>query len=462
MFDGITIIGLGHLEQDQQPPQTQHLLETAPTLYLKAISSAQLGLDRSDARLIKPVFDSEDGLTDRYQSLAGQLIATAPVVFATPGDPLIDEAGTGIIQQTAAQAGVPVKLISGRPILTDMLTQLNITPTAGLQILDATLLCSYHYPPLEPHCPVLITGLYHPSLIKPVQRILGYLYPAQVTLTGLGDQGSIETTLDHLPPDVTAIFISAQTGNFGLTHFQEIIAHLRAPNGCPWDRKQTHQTLRPYLLDETYEVLAALDDDNPPELADELGDLLLQIALHAQIAAEAKTFHMNDVVTNICQKMIRRHPHVFGQVVVNDSDEVEVNWDAIKAREKAAKGQTNSTPSVMDNVTATLPALAQTLDISKKAVKLGFEWDDAAGVLAKLLEEAQELTQANDAAEIEAELGDFLFTAVNLARKLNVDAESALRACNIRFMRRFRRVEALARKQNLHLPEIDQSTWLKL
>ncbi|HHJ06604.1 MAG TPA: nucleoside triphosphate pyrophosphohydrolase, partial [Anaerolineae bacterium] len=199
-----------------------------------------------------------------------------------------------------------------------------------------------------------------------------------------------------------------------------------------------------------------------PHLAEELGDLLLQIALHTQIAAEAGSFKMADIIHHINAKMLRRHPHVFGNVSVANSDEVKANWAVIKAAEKAANSQPATPPSVLDGAPPTLPALAQTLNISQKAVDVGFEWQEIEGVLDKLVEEAREIATAATPAEVESELGDFLFTAVNLARKLKVDPETALRETNLRFTRRFKKMEALAREQNLVLTELTAPEWKAL
>lgn len=462
MHTGITIIGLGNCQGVHFSNKALPILQGASQVYLKSACPGFVAQQSAAVKWVSPTIQPIDGLSDGYQALAQELVAAVPVVYAVPGDPLIDEASTPIIQQVADQANIPLTIIAAEAILPATLRALGITPGLGLQLMDATLLCSYHHPPLEPHRPALITGLYHADLVEPLKRVLQTIYEPQTLLASFAGDRPLETTLDNLDDAPTCVFISPQANSPGLTRFQEIIAHLRAPNGCPWDREQTHHTLRPYLLEEAYEVLAALDAANPAELADELGDLLLQIVLHAQIATEAKTFQMTDIINNISRKMVRRHPHVFADTNVRNSAEVKVNWEAIKAQERAAKGETEAEPSVMDGIGLTLPALAQTLNISKKAVKMGFEWDDVQGVLRKLVEEAHEIAAATTPAEIEAEIGDFLFTAVNLARKMNVDAESALRACNARFRRRFRRLEMLAREQNLVLPEIDKQTWFKL
>jgi tetrapyrrole methylase family protein/MazG family protein len=263
--------------------------------------------------------------------------------------------------------------------------------------------------------------------------------------------------IDHL----TTLYLPPLAHASGLPAFQETVAYLRAPDGCPWDREQTHQSLRPYLLEESHEVLAALDAESPEALAEELGDLLLQIALHAQIATEAGEFQMADIIARIDAKIRRRHPHVFGNVVVNGVEEVLTNWEAIKQAERAAhadggaQGEKASAGSTLDGVPPSMPALARAQTISQKAIRVGFEWRNLEGVLEKLAEEAGEVAAARTPQEREAEVGDLLFIMVNLARWLDVDAESALRTTNERFIRRFRTMERLARERGQKLADLD-------
>ena len=233
----------------------------------------------------------------------------------------------------------------------------------------------------------------------------------------------------------------------------EIIARLRAPGGCPWDRAQTPQTLRPYLIEETYEVLDALDAEDWAELQEELGDVLLQVVLHAQLMAEAGRFDIADVVESIAEKMVRRHPHVFGDATAESPDEVSRNWARIKAAEKRAKAgaaaRDDAERSVLDGVPKSAPALIQAQRLGEKAAKVGFDWPSAAEVFDKVAEESRELLAEIDRADagnrqraMEHELGDLLFTLTSLARHLDLDAESALRKANARFGRRFRFMEA--------------------
>jgi MazG family protein len=224
----------------------------------------------------------------------------------------------------------------------------------------------------------------------------------------------------------------------------EIMARLRSPGGCPWDHKQTFDTIKSYLLEETYEVMEAIDRRNWPELMDELGDLLLQPVFFAQMASEEGLFDIADSLRAINQKLVRRHPHVFGDATANTAEEVKLRWDEIKRQERAEKGAEKPAESVLDGVPRSIPALVEALKISKKAAGVGFEWPDIGGVLDKLQEESRELAEARqtqDQASIEYEVGDLLFTLTNLARFLRVDPEQALRKTNARFRDRFRHIE---------------------
>ena len=221
----------------------------------------------------------------------------------------------------------------------------------------------------------------------------------------------------------------------------DIIAWLRSPDGCPWDRKQTHASLREYILEESYETLAALDEGKTDKLCEELGDLLLQIVLQAQIAREAGEFELADVLTAINKKLIYRHPHVFGEIKVGSAEEVVHNWQELKKAERPAE------VSLLDSVPKQMPALAYSQKIQQRVAEAGFDWKDIQGVIDKVLEEIQEFRQADSAKEKSNEFGDLLFTLVNFARRQGIDSETALREANQRFFQRFTYMEKLCRER---------------
>jgi tetrapyrrole methylase family protein/MazG family protein len=256
--------------------------------------------------------------------------------------------------------------------------------------------------------------------------------------------------------------------------FQKLVAvmsRLRAPKGCPWDSEQTHATLRTYLIEEAYEVLDAMESTDDAKFAEELGDLLLQVLFHAQIAQEEDRFSISDVVREIYEKMIRRHPHVFGTARAKTAADVLRNWEQIKKEERKTKNgeETEQLPeskeleqSLLDGVPRTLPALVEALQLTRKAARIGFDWHNVDGIFAKLQEETQELhhalaTSPANSAHLEGEVGDILFVAVNLARFLNIDPEIALKKTSTKFSRRFRMMEHAAREQGTTLAKVPRA-----
>lgn len=229
---------------------------------------------------------------------------------------------------------------------------------------------------------------------------------------------------------------------------RDIIARLRGPDGCPWDRQQSHASLRVSMLEECYEVLAALDSGDAAELCEELGDLIMQIVFHAQIAAEAGDFELADVLQQINTKLVKRHPHIFGVASVKDAGEVAHNWEIIK-RDERQEGA-----SMLDSVPVNLPALAFSQSVQRRVAEAGFDWEDIDGVIEKLVEEVAEFKQSASDEDRAREYGDLLFTLVNFARRLGIDSEAALREANQRFCRRFTYMEEICRQRGLNFADL--------
>jgi tetrapyrrole methylase family protein/MazG family protein len=244
--------------------------------------------------------------------------------------------------------------------------------------------------------------------------------------------------MSEIKPSVS----SAEAGEL-FARFVELIARLRAPGGCPWDREQTHETVKPMTIEEAYEVAHAIDENDDDELMGELGDLLLQVVFHANIAEERKAFALKQIIEQVSEKMIRRHPHVFADDDASTSGEVLRSWEAIKAEERKEKGKDDD--SMLESVHKGLPAVMEAFQVTTKVSRVGFDWPDADGALVKLDEEVLELREAvrekTDQKAIAEEVGDLLFVAVNVARLTGVDPESALKAANRKFRRRFRHIE---------------------
>jgi tetrapyrrole methylase family protein/MazG family protein len=286
------------------------------------------------------------------------------------------------------------------------------------------------------------------------------VYPLSHVLRCMDDAG----TVDEIPlSDLTErfspiIYVAPLAVGASFEAFYEVVAHLRAPDGCPWDREQTHLTLRKHLLEESYETLSAMDEEDPAKMREEFGDLLLQIVLNAQIAGEAHTFTMTEVLQSIYAKIIRRHPHVFGDVKLDGVGQVLANWEKLKAAERKAEG--SSEKGILDGLPAALPALNQAQEFQERAARVGFDWPEVADVLDKIREEIEEVKTASNPQHLTEELGDLFFVLVNLARWKNVNAEDALREANLKFKRRFKHIEKRVREmgktmQEMSLAEMD-------
>jgi tetrapyrrole methylase family protein/MazG family protein len=375
--------------------------------------------------------------------------------------------GESSVQQILARAreeGQSVRLVEGLSFVEPVLSALSLDALDGLQLADATDLAAAHHPALDPDRPALIGQLYSQRLASELKLTLMNGYPDGHPLTLVRAAGTSHAAVstvslfeldrgqqvDHL----TTVYVPSLSSVGGLPTLQDTVARLRAPDGCPWDREQTHETLRASLLEEAYEVLAALDAGDEDKLCEELGDLLMQIAMHAQIATEGGAFRFADVIGQIDAKLKRRHPHVFGDLEVGGTGDVLRNWAAIKEQERAASGAEHPPPSRLDGVPAILPALARAQAIGARAGQAGFDWPSLGGVLDKVCEEIAELRTADDPRTRASELGDVLFSIANVARWLDVDAESALRGACDRFKGRYAAMERMARAHSVDLADL--------
>ena len=336
---------------------------------------------------------------------------------------------------------------------------LRLTPPPRLTLLDAQSLSSAHYPPFPPDAPALLTGIDSRELALQVKKVLLSNYPESHELSLVSGNETRAITLFSL--DVfssyapsTCLYLPALGEGTSLEAFAEIVAHLRAPDGCPWDQKQTHQTLRTHLLEEAYETLTAMDENDSAGMCEEFGDLLLQIVLNSQIASETGEFGLPQIIKGIYDKIVRRHPHVFGDLELNGVEGVLQSWEKIKEKERKESGTGEKTKGLLDGVASALPALTQALEYQNRAARVGFDWPDVDGVLDKVREEIEEIKQAQNIDEVTSELGDLFFVLVNLARWKKVDAESALRGTNMKFKKRFSFVEQGAGRQGRNLSDM--------
>lgn len=471
---GVTLLGLGPGAPGLLSREAWDLLQSVPELYLR--TSRHPAVDSFPERLQLHSFDElyerASGYEEVYAGIIERVIELGRrpqgVVYAVPGHPFVAEATCPAIARQAEGAGLAVRVVEGISFIEPALTLLRIDPFPQLSLVDALELASGHYPSFPPDWPALIAQIHSRAVASEVKLTLMGAYPDDHPVQLVHAAGTPAGQVESLPLHaidkrdsigwLTCLYVPALETGISFETFQELVAHLRAPEGCPWDREQTHRSLRPNLLEETYEVLEAIDGGAQEALKEELGDLMLQIVLHVQIASESGDFRMPEVLRSIHEKLVRRHPHVFGEEDVADVDRVLHNWEQLKAAEREARG--DGEVGALAGVAQALPALAQAFSYQRRAARLGFDWPDVVGVYEKVREELAEVAEAPDEEAREGEVGDLLFAVVNLARWYDLDPEGVLREANARFRRRFHALERAAQDQgrsfsDLSLEEMD-------
>ncbi len=464
----ITLLGLGPGDARLLTREAWELLESVPEIYLRTRQHPAVGGLPQDLAVhsFDDLYEKYDDFGQVYSAIVEQVLELGRrpqgVVYAVPGHPFVAEATAPEIHHRAAAEGLPVRVIEGLSFLEPAFSALGIDPLPLSSIVDALELAAAHHPPFPPSAPALVAQLYSREVAAEAKLTLMALYPDEHPVQLVHAAGTPQALVESLPlhsidqsPHIsllTSLFVPPLGENTSFEDFQELIAHLRAPEGCPWDREQTHQSLRPNLLEETYEVLNALDADDPAAMREEFGDLLLQIVLHAQIAAEYGEFTMSDVVHGIHSKLVRRHPHVFGDLELNDAETVIQNWEKLKAAERHANGEPQK--GLLDGIPVGMPALALADAYQKRAARVGFDWPSIEGVLDKIVEEVKEVRESANDQDRAEELGDLFFALVNLARWWGVDSESALRATNSKFRQRFAYIEQKAQDQGRALSDM--------
>ncbi len=465
----VTIVGLGPGPFGCLSLETWDVIRQAPKLLLRTAVHPTVEDLRSrgvDFTSYDSFYEQGEDFDSVYRAIADDVMEqarTADIVFAVPGSPMVAEKAVGLIREAAVAVGLPIVVLPGMSFFELLCNRLGIDPQQGITLVDALEVEAL---PKDLATGLVITQVFSPLVASELKLALMDRLPDEAPVVvarhlGLPDESVVRVPLfeldrqagfDHLT-SVYAPPAAVGSDRFELDPLVRVMARLRSPDGCPWDIEQTHATLRRYIIEEVYEVLEAIDEQDPTHLCEELGDLLLQIVFHARMAEEAGDFSMQDVVDTVTEKLIRRHPHVFGDISVQDAAEVIVNWDAIKRREKKEKAK-----SALDGVPQGLPALLRANKLQMKAAKVGFDWDDVAPVWDKVAEELAELRQSaasGNPSEIEDELGDVAFAVVNLGRFLGVETEVALNRANNKFSRRFRQVEEMLRHQGRKWQELD-------
>lgn len=340
-------------------------------------------------------------------------------------------------------------------LVTSVFDMLQIAPPSRLVLLEAGTLASAHVPPYPPDMPVLFTNIDSVERALHLREVLLVVYPRDHRVHIVNDGGKNDERLAEIGGGSfsgdSCMYVPPLSEGTSFESFVEIVAHLRAPDGCPWDKEQTHDSLRKHLLEESYEAITAIDSGDFADMREEFGDLLLQIVLQSQIAGEEKQFNINQVIQGIHAKIVRRHPHVFGELKLEGVEGVLANWEKLKEKERSDKKEDKG---LLDGVPVALPALSQAQEYQDRAARVGFDWPEIEGVLDKVKEEIEEIKKAETNFELASEIGDLFFALVNVARWKNVDAESALHGTNLKFKNRFAYVEQGARKQGRNLSEL--------
>lgn len=465
---GIVLVGLGPGNVDLVTKAAWEYLHSCDEIYVRTIHHpvATLLAERMKVHSFDYLYDQEETFELVYARIIEEILALGErpegVAYALPGHPLIAEATSAEILRRAKELGLPVTLLPGLSFIEPLCEALEIDLLPHTAILDAFEIALAHVPPFPPSAPAIIAQIYSREMAAEIKLTLTSIYPDEHRVALVHAAGTDQQRVEHLAlyeidrsvqvGTMTSLYVPPLAKGTSFEEFQELIAHLRAPDGCPWDRKQTHQSLRTHLLEETYELLSAIDGENFTAMQEELGDVLLQVVLHAQIAWEEGEFNINSVLEQIYAKIVRRHPHVFGGMKIEDAEHVLENWERLKAEERNQHGEAKG--GLLDGIPATLPALAQALEIQRRVARVGFDWEDVHSVMEKLVEELGELERASSAPHMQEEFGDVLFSLVNLGRWHHLDAESALRGANERFRQRFKYIEMAAAQRGKSLSEM--------
>jgi tetrapyrrole methylase family protein / MazG family protein len=468
---GVTLLGLGPGDSQLLTRQAWGLLSSAREIYLRTSQHPTVNGFPPNLRIFSfdDIYEKYASFDQVYHQIIKQVLELARrpqgVIYAVPGHPFVAESTSTEISRLAQQEGLPVQVVEGISFIESVFSALGIDPLPQISIVDALELAVAHFPSFPPSTPAVIAQIHSKIIASEVKLTLMEVYPDEYPVYMVHRAGTSELIVEPIPLYMidrtdhiglqTTLYVPALKQNSSFEAFQDIIAHLRAPDGCPWDREQTHQTLRTHLLEEAYEVLAALDADDPQAICEELGDLLLQIVLHAQIASEYGEFRMTDIIQGIHNKLVYRHPHVFGDVDLKDVNGILENWERLKASERVANGKTEQ--SLLDGIALALPALIQAEEYQKRVSRVGFDWSNIQGVVDKFSEELLEVKQAKNPEQRAREIGDLFFAVVNLSRWYELDAENVLREANARFRKRFIYIETTTRNQGKQLSDLSLS-----
>ncbi|MGG0719536.1 nucleoside triphosphate pyrophosphohydrolase [Robertmurraya massiliosenegalensis] len=473
----ILIIGLGAGTLEQLPLGIYRLLTKAEQVFLRTKEHPVIKELQSEGITFSSfddTYEKHDSFEAVYEEICEALFKLAEsqsIIYAVPGHPLVAERTVQLLLERATDRGIEIELGGGQSFLDPLFQAVKIDPIEGFQLLDAT---SLKVDELEIRQHIIIGQVYDSFMASEVKLTLMEKLPDDyevyiVTAAGSDEEQVTKVPLYELDREVslnnlTSIYVPPVKDEVVLykqfSKLRQIIAELRGPNGCPWDKEQTHQSLKKYLIEESFEVIEAIDEDDIDHLIEELGDVLLQVMLHAQIGEDDGYFSMDDVIESVSDKMVRRHPHVFADSEAKTADDVVKNWQEIK---KAEKGEETVT-SLLEGVGKHLPNTLRAYEIQKKAAKVGFDWDKVEDAFTKVREEIDEFERemkGNDSEHLMQEFGDILFAFINVARFYKINPEEALFNTNQKFIRRFTYVEQRAKENgkdfdDFTLAELDE------
>lgn len=472
----ITVLGLGAGDLNQLPFGIYKVLQKTDNLYLRTKDHPvinELEKEGLTFQSFDEIYEKHDRFEDVYQEIVQLLVDASrkeSITYAVPGHPLVAEKTVQLLIELADKGDIQLEIKGGQSFLDAMFTSLKIDPIEGFQFVDATDLES-EYITFRQHliiCQVYDQMTASHAKLKLMEQLPDDYEVVIVTAAGSSDEQIRRVPLFELDRDtsinnLTSVYVPPVQKKEDLYHqfetLRSVIATLRGPDGCPWDQKQTHESLKKYLLEEAYELLEAIDEEDDDHIIEELGDVLLQVMLHAQIGEDEGYFSIQDVIQGLVSKLIYRHPHVFSTVHVDGEEDVLKNWQELKQAEKG-----NVIESVLSGIPKDLSGLLKAEKLQGKAAKVGFDWIDLPPVVDKVKEELTEVldaVQSKDQSKIEAELGDLLFSIVNLARFIEVNPEEAILKTNMKFTKRFQYIESRLSEMNktfsdVSLEEMDE------
>jgi len=472
----ITVLGLGAGDLNQLPFGIYKELQKTDNLYLRTKDHpviSELETEGLTFQSFDEIYEKHDRFEEVYEEIVQLLVKASEsgaITYAVPGHPLVAEKTVQLLIELADKGNIQLDIKGGQSFLDAMFTSLKIDPIEGFQFVDATDLEAESIT-FRQHliiCQVYDQMTASHAKLKLMEQLPDDYEVVIVTAAGSSNEQIRRVPLYELDRDtsinnLTSVYVPPVKNEEDLYHqfetLRSVIVTLRGPNGCPWDQKQTHESLKKYLLEEAYELLEAIDEEDDDHIIEELGDVLLQVMLHAQIGEDEGYFSIQDVIQGLVSKLIYRHPHVFSTVHVNDEEDVLKNWQELKQAEKG-----HVVESVLSGIPKDLSGILKAEKLQSKAAKVGFDWKELPPVVDKVNEELAEVLDAiklNDQSKVEAELGDLLFSIVNLARFIDVNPEEAILKTNMKFTKRFQYIESRLREINktfsdVSLEEMDE------